>query len=190
MSILEEGIRSMQQAGVVSVLLPFALIFAIIFGILQKIQIFGKDSKKFNVIISIVLGLIPVVQHVLYPGSRFDVITPINKSIPSVALVLVAIVALFLILGLFGAKGSSIRGTPAGLVSIAAIVFLIYVFGSNYGLNWWTIPGYQIFSRENVSIAVAIAVFALVIGYVTADDKEKKSGDRLKKFAEDLGFKD
>lgn len=48
-------IASWEQAGVFAYLLPFLLMFAIIFGILSKMQIFG-DNKAISAIIALVVG--------------------------------------------------------------------------------------------------------------------------------------
>src|SRR3990167_646795 len=39
-------------------ILPFLLIFAIVFAILEKTKVFGDDKKQTNAIVSIVIGLI------------------------------------------------------------------------------------------------------------------------------------
>ena len=41
----------MENIGIVDVLLPFLLIFTIIFAVLQKTKILGESKKNFNVII-------------------------------------------------------------------------------------------------------------------------------------------
>jgi hypothetical protein len=193
MTILYEGILNLQRAGVTDVLIPFILIFAITFGILSKIELFGKDkSKKFNVLIALAMALIPVFQHVLYPGSPYDVISVMNKSIPQIGLVTVAIVCLFLILGLMGAKvGEGQSGWPASVVTLLGIGFVVYVFGSNYGIGWWSLPAWRWLNRETISIIVAVVVFALVIGYVTRDDEaaKAKNGEGFKELGKFFGFK-
>ena len=46
-----------EQAGFFSYLLPFLLIFALVFGILTQIQLF-RENKAINAIIALVVGLI------------------------------------------------------------------------------------------------------------------------------------
>jgi len=47
----------MEQAGFFAYILPFLLIFALVFGILTKTQIF-KNNKAINGIIALVVGLL------------------------------------------------------------------------------------------------------------------------------------
>ena len=48
-------LRGWESAGIFDFLLPFLLIFAVVFGILSTIQIFGKH-KGVNVIIAVTIG--------------------------------------------------------------------------------------------------------------------------------------
>lgn len=176
MGVLEDGIRNLERAGVVDVFLPFILIFAIVFGILSKLEIFGDNSKKFNVLISLVVGLVPVFQHVLYPNSKYDVIPIINAAIPQVAIALIAIVMLILLLGFFGGPKPFGKDSASGIMVIVGIIAIVYIFGSSAGFGWYQLPYWLQLNPETVSIIVALVVFGLVIAYITSDSK--KSGDK------------
>src|SRR3989344_1351569 len=52
-------------AGGFDVLLPFLLVFTIVFAILEKTNILGEDKKNFNVIIALVIGALLVSQTAL-----------------------------------------------------------------------------------------------------------------------------
>src|SRR3972149_5135253 len=84
-------------------LAAFVLVFTIAFAILQKSKLFGSEdqAKKFNVIISLILGILVIVPHImgLYPPGG-DVVEIIFGTLPNVALVLMVIISVFLILGL------------------------------------------------------------------------------------------
>ena len=49
--------RLLESYGFTDALLPFLLIFTIVFAVLQKTNILGKDKKNFNVILALVLAL-------------------------------------------------------------------------------------------------------------------------------------
>jgi len=49
-------LSNLQQLGFFSYLLPFLIIFAVVFGILSKVRIFG-DNKSIDAIISLAVGL-------------------------------------------------------------------------------------------------------------------------------------
>ena len=90
MTNFTELFQIMESWGMLDVLLPFLLIFTVVFAVLQKAKIFGEDSKRFNVIIALVLGMVVVIPHIMgnYPEGQ-DAVLIINKLLPNVALVLI-----------------------------------------------------------------------------------------------------
>ena len=54
-------VQTLEDMGVSDVLLPFVLIFTIVFGVLQKTDIFGQNKKNFNAIIALVVALSVVI---------------------------------------------------------------------------------------------------------------------------------
>ena len=50
----------LQSAYFVELVLPFLLIFVVVFGILQKTKIFGDNKKQIDALVALVLGLIVV----------------------------------------------------------------------------------------------------------------------------------
>ena len=54
---LEDFIRAMESWGLTDVLLPFLLIFTVVFAVLQKTKLFGDDKRNFNVVIALVMGI-------------------------------------------------------------------------------------------------------------------------------------
>ena len=98
-------VYTLERWGVSDILLPFLLIFAIVFAILEMTKIFGADKKNINVIVSLVMGLSIIFPHLTgsYPPTR-DVVDIINRALPGVSLLLVAIVSLLIVLGMIGAQ--------------------------------------------------------------------------------------
>jgi hypothetical protein len=170
--------------GVTDILLPFILIFTIVFAVLQKSKVLGEDSKKFNVIIALVMGLSVVIPHALgaYPYN-LDPVIILNSILPQVSVVIVAIMLMLVLIGVFGAK-IKVGGTSlAGIVSIFAFIVILIIFANQLG--WFTLPQIfdTIFMNEDIlAIVVMILVFALIIGFVTGSDKDKQDKDKSKKF--------
>ena len=75
---------------VADVLLPFLLVFLIVFATLQKVKILGESKKNFNVMLALIMGLAVIFPHVL--GTGPDVVPIINNSLPSISLVIVGII--------------------------------------------------------------------------------------------------
>jgi len=182
----EDIIMSLESWGIADVLLPFLLIFTIVFAILQKSKVFGDGKKNFNMIISIVLGLMVVIPHIMgsYPAGA-DVVDIMNAALPNISIVLVAVVALLLLLGIFGFEmPAAITG---GLVGVA-IIIVLYVFGAAAGWwgDWSWVTGY--FGDEAITVVIVILVFAVLIWYITKDEgsDNKVPGMNLMKGLEDI----
>ena len=187
MVTFESVILYLQQVGVADVLLPFILIFTVIFAILEKIKVLGEKSKRFNVIIALVIALAVVFQHILYP-SRNDVVNLLSRVFPTTAIFIIATLMIFLLLGLFGAKPGWTKGA-GGWLSIIAILVVGGIF--TYAAGWWgrgNLPNWLSWLQDpgTIVLIVIILVFIIVIGYITGGDEENKDGS-FKKFREGLG---
>src|SRR3989338_7097050 len=92
---------SLQNFGVVDFLLPFILVFTIVFAVMQRTKILG-ENKNYNVIIALVLGLLFVIPHITgsYPLG-YDPVAVMNQSLPSISLVAIASIMLLLLMGIF-----------------------------------------------------------------------------------------
>jgi hypothetical protein len=189
--IFSEGVRILENWGVMDILLPFFLVFVIVFAVLHKAKPLGKDSKKFNVIIALVMGFAVIFPHALRPGTRYDVVPIINNALPHIAIVLVAIVMLLLVLGVMGSRIQLGKNSLSGWVMIISVLIVLYIFGAAagwfWGLPWW------LEDPQTIAVVVTILVFAIVIGFITKDDKgddKKKFGEGFSEILESIGDKD
>jgi|SRR3989344_3933969 len=180
---LENFITTLNNWGLTDVLLPFILVFAIVFAILSRMNIFGDDKKNINIVVALVLGLIFIMPHVTgnYPPN-YDPVDIINGAIPGVSIVAIAVIMVLLLIGLFGWKqeGSQVPW----IIFLLAIVAVVYFFGSAAG--WWY--GWnslsQFFGEDAVSLVVVLLVFGIIIWFITSTGK---SGTTGKKVFGDLG---
>jgi len=178
--ILARGIYQLQEIGVADIILPFLLVFTIVFAILQKIKILGVDEagkprKNFNAVIALVMGLAVVIPHVVgaYPSDRSDIVNIINSALPNISLILVAVIMMLLIIGVFGG-GVEIAGTAlASWAVLFAILATVFIFGS--AARWWYLPEWAGFVLEPdiQAIIVVLLVFAVLIWFITKEDKPK-----------------
>jgi hypothetical protein len=176
---LEGTFYQLEQMGVFDVILPFILVFTIVFAVLQKVKIFGEKSKNFNTMISLVMGLAVIFPHVLgyYPPEQ-DIVLIINHALPNVSIVLVAILMALLIIGILG-KRFEIGGTPvSGWIAIGAFVLIVYIFGS--AATGWTMPAFLWVMEANpdlIALILVILVFALIVYFITKEDTPNKPID-------------
>ncbi|MEW5896288.1 MAG: hypothetical protein AB1668_01220 [Nanoarchaeota archaeon] len=163
-----------QAYGVVDFLLPFVLVFTIVYAVAAKMPLFS-EHKNFRVIIALVLALLFVVPHITgtYGGTfGYDPVQVMNESLPSISLVAVAAIMLLLLMGIFGASFTSMM---APWIALVAIGFVVYIFGAS--LKLWTGP-YDIFywwTTETTELIIIILVFGLIVWFITKEPESKKS---------------
>ncbi len=165
-----------QTYGVMDFLLPFVLVFTVVFAIMQKTKILG-DKKNFNVIIALVLALSFVVPHVIgYYPLGYDPVEVMNNSIPSIALVAVAAVMLLILMGVFGADFSK---SAAPIIAILAIIFVVYIFGSS--LNLWTGPSdvFYWWTPDVTELLIILLVFGVIVYFIVKEPGDKTGGSKL-----------
>jgi hypothetical protein len=187
MTYFENAIYQLEALGLTDVILPFILIFTIVFAIMQKVKPLGEEGprqKQYNVVIALVMALAVIIPHVLgyYPADA-DIVNIINKALPQVSIVLVAILMVLLIIGLFGGKAEW-GGALSGWVAFFAFILVIFIFGRAAGWFYY-LPDwlYWLDNPDTQAMIIVIAVFAIIIYYITKEPSEK-SGESLKKFGE------
>jgi preprotein translocase subunit YajC len=189
---LQDIVYNLESWGLTDVLLPFLLVFVIVFAVLQKSQVLGKDRKNFNVVVALVMALGVIIPHVTgrYPPGK-DVVEIINVALPNISIVLVAVIMLLIILGVFASELTFAGTTLSEWGGVFAIFVVVYVFGS--AAEWWSLPAWANFLRdpETQTLLIVILVFAIIIWFITKeDDKDKKGiGEHLKSIGDVLGKK-
>jgi hypothetical protein len=172
------------KLGVADSLLPFLLVFTVVFAILQQINLFGQDKKNVHIVIALVMGLLFVIPHVTgtYPAGS-DPVSIINNAIPSVGIVIIAIIMIMLIVGVFGhtldVKGSGL----AAVVVVFAIGFVIYIF--TQARAGWNFPNWLSFlnNPETRAMLIILAVFLIIVFFIIGGgSKSSKAGRGLAGF--------
>jgi hypothetical protein len=177
---LEEFIRILDAWGLTDVMLPFLLIFVIIFALMAKARILGEDKKKYNLVVALVIGLLVVIPHVLdlYPPGG-DVVEIMNKALPQVSLIAVAIIMLLILIGLFGGEAKWMGSSLSGWIAIVAFIIILIIFGGAAG--WWGTWGwfYNLFGAETVAIIVMILIFAIIVWWITRGEGKESEINAL-----------
>lgn len=186
---LEDFIRDLDRWGLTDVLLPFLLIFVIVFAILQKTRILGEGKKNLNTIIAIVVGLLVVIPHVTgrFPANA-DPVEIINEALPQVSIVLVAVIFLLIMIGVFGQEYVFLGVSAPGWIAFFSLIVIILIFGGAAG--WWrgdfgrTLEDF--FGTEGIAIAIMLLVFGIVIAWITSESKEREERTVLNRFGVDF----
>lgn len=167
------SLYALESYGLMDVVVPFILIFTVSFAMLKKAKIFGDDSKKFNIVISLSLTLTTIIPHVLniYPYD-YDVVRIINTALPSVALWLVGILCFFMLVGMFGKAPTLGDNSISGFIAIGAFVVVFLIFLSAAGII--SLDGFLYFLNDPdvQAFIIVVAVFFGIIKMVTGEDED------------------
>jgi hypothetical protein len=187
------AIRDLADIGLLDIILPFFLIFTVIYAILERSHILGPTgtARRFNVIVAMVIGFLVIVPHVLYGdptgqssnlsiqvGGKYlpDVVNIINNAIPAISIWIIAVLMLMILIGMFGAD-IEIMGTSLGswiFLGAVAIVFYTFAVAANWlqAPNWLSWLNY----RSNQAVILILLIFGVVIWFVVSPERGRKKG--------------
>ncbi len=150
-----------QTAGVFDYILPFLLVFAIVFGILASTNILGSQ-KGVNVIIALVVGLLSIRLGLV---QRF-----FTELFPRLGVGLAVILALLILTGLFISDDET-RYWLWGFATVGVIIWFIIIIGSFNNFSWF--GGYGGFVEDYAGLIIGAV---LLIGVIIAISASKSSG--------------
>src|SRR3989344_8759993 len=136
---LEEAIGFLDRFGFFRVILPFLLVFTVVYALLEKTKIFGTQKhgdkelprKNMNAMVAFVIGLLVV--------SARDVVTALQTSLPNVVMLIIVILAVLIGIGMLwsGEKEFNLfeKLPKLSYVLIAVILFvLLAIFLDSFGV--------------------------------------------------------
>lgn len=205
MATFYDMILYLQAIGVADVLLPFLLVFTVTFAIFQKSNILGKppESKRYNVIVALVLGFAFVMPHIIWgtpdPTDHMlitgviDPVEVVNGSLPSVSVVIIAIVLVMLMLGIFGAEFNVGEGSGfGGFAVFFAIATVGYIFLTNAGyFGNGRFPAFLWFLADpnTQSLLIVVLVFGIIVWMITREDKPTAKEDKFRNWVKTIDQK-
>jgi hypothetical protein len=188
-----QAIRDLTDMGLLDIVLPFFLIFTVIYAILNRSNILGEkgEAKKFNVIVAMVIGFLVVVPHVMYGdptggsanlslsvGERQlpDVVNIINAAIPGISIWIIGILMLMILLGMFGGNIDLWQKPLSTWIFFAAVIIVFYTFAVS--ANWVSTPDWLnwLSDRGNQAVILILLIFGIVIWFVVSADTPNKKG--------------
>jgi len=141
----------LQGSGFYEFLLPFLLVFAVIFGILQKSKIFGDSAKNINAVVALVLGLLIT--------SQFEVVQGLTSFLPRMSMFIIIAMMVLIFIALFaGDVGEGIGGWMLWIIAIIAVLVTYWALGPVIGFEvpYWIDQNWQ-------TIAIIVAVIAIMV---------------------------
>jgi len=163
-------------------ILPFLLVFTVIYAILQKTKILGgedSNQKSFNVIVALVMALAFVVPSITGQYAyQNDPVRILNSALPGVALTTVAILMVLIVIGAFGKNLDIGQSSTGGIfvwfaIGAVAVIFAIaadLIRNVPYWLTWLTYS-------YNQTMIVSLLVLGLVIWFIVRDPSDTTDDD-------------
>ncbi|MFH0752814.1 MAG: hypothetical protein V1914_04445 [archaeon] len=174
---LGSAIEFLEEFGFFDVILPFLLVFTIVFGILEKTRIFGVEKvgekeypkKGINSMIAFVIAFFVVAAR--------EVVASIQVSIPQVVLVLLLLISFMLLVGVFmGDKQFNLEDKHKWVAFLMVVIFLlvIMIFINSFG---WLQPVIDYFMESTYLLVPLIFLIVIIIAvmYVVGGKPKEKS---------------
>ncbi|MCA9459939.1 MAG: hypothetical protein KC550_05315 [Nanoarchaeota archaeon] len=181
-------IDNLVDIGFYSVILPFFLVYVVIFAILEKSDIFkggsagGKQVKNVNAVIAFVFALFVV--------ASIQTVMIIQDLILNIVLVIIFLLVTLLLLGfIFGSDFHKLfrneKGDIGGWVtwSIGLIVLFVALSIFLNSLNFWTWlfdwwNSTSSWGDETVTTVVVLLLIAAVLYWITKSDSNDKEDSK------------
>ena len=181
-STFRDTIQFFADLGVYDVILPFLLVFTIVFAVLEKTRIFGTEElggvkytkKNLNSIVAFVAAFLVIASTRL--------VAAINESVANVVLLLMVSICFLLLIGSFYKEGEpvSLEGKWRKFFMVIMFIGVVAIFlqaikmDSGEGvltfiLDWIRSTWDSAFTSAVILIVIAV-VFIL---YITADQRPK-----------------
>lgn len=171
--------------GIYDVILPFLLVFSIIYAILDKTKVLGTEEingvttgkKNINAMVAFVIAFLVVVSKQL--------VATINKALANIVLLLLMVIMFLMLIGVFFKKDEEValeKGAWRTAFMVVLLIATIFIFlnaiPTNDGeSNWlteawnWLVDHWS--SNAVGGIILVIVVIVLMI-WITSDKKENK----------------
>ena len=136
--------------------LPFILVFTVIFAILQKSQILGKEKKQIDAMVSIVCGLITI--------TFARAVGIINQLIPFLAVAVIMILVFLIMIALFHKDDKEFVLHKGFKWTIFILAFISVIVAGLYFTGAWDYIADKFTGPEGSNWITNIIFIAIIIG--------------------------
>jgi len=169
------------KIGFFNTIIPFVLVFALVYGILRYSKILGDPDEKrtnaINVVIAFAISFLVI--------ATTNIVQMINAFVPNTALLLVIALMVLLLLGFAGFKTQNYLGEQKKGAKFIAVILVIIFVGVLFYSFGWNILSYvnidpssvkDVFTAEVVNLMIGLALLIgiplLVVVYVAKAKKD------------------
>lgn len=117
----------LESIGVFEILLPFLLVFALVFGLLEKTKILGKDKRNINAVVALILGLLFITQ--------FEIVQTMTSFLPKISLFMIIAIMFLLLISFFGAKVHEKQSPFLWIVCVIVLIAIYWALSPSLGLE-------------------------------------------------------
>ncbi len=168
-------IDSLVDIGFYSVFLPFILVYAIIFAILEKSKIFttgdDKQSKNVNAVVAFVFGLFVV--------ASLQAVKYIESLIVNVVVFVIFILCILIVLGLIFGEGymDLLKHKYVKWTIFAAVIITVLIVAANiFGFWDWLEDVFGDFGDSDTITGILVFLgIAGVLYWITSSDEKTSS---------------
>ena len=170
---IADTLNQWEQAGVFSYMIPFLLIFAVVYGILNKMNLFGDSkNKQINGIISLGVALMAI---------QFDVVLIFFQDIfPRVGIAIAGILVFIILMGLFGQKDNKTLSNT--LMWSSFTVAIIIILQSTKMFRERSSDWLGIIPTEWLPTIIFIIIVVIVLSSAKDSDKGSTNSSFMKGF--------
>ena len=157
-------LNSLNELGFFSYVLPFLIVFAIVFGILEKTKIFGNEAKGVNTVLA--LGIAGM-------SLLFDQVSTFYAIIfPNFGVGLAVFLVLVIALGFFYADDEGAMKSMSWIGWVIGIGVVLWTFNqwTWYGGGW----GFGMLLQQYLPIIIILALIGGGIALVMGGGKNNK----------------
>jgi len=148
----------------VEVILPFLLVFAVVFAILQKTKILGEGKKQIDAIVSLVVGLIVI--------AFAQAVNVIVYLVPILAVSVIVLLSFMILYGMVYKEGEfEIPKSVKVLAAIVIIVAVLFLTGA-----WDYLVDFVFFTADYglvTNVIFIVVIIAAVVVVVWGGGKKK-----------------
>ncbi len=179
-SVFRGVITFMGKIGVYDVILPFLLVFTIMFAILEKTKVLGVEKidgrettkKNLNSIVAFVISFLVIASTKL--------VAVISEVMANIVLLLILAISFILLVGVFfGSKEFTLESYPGWTKFFMVLMFLGIVVIFLNALDWlkYIMALFIYWDAEWASSIILMIIVIVFIWFITKEPKGSKAKD-------------
>lgn len=165
-STLANALDFFRDFGIFDVILPFLLVFTVVYATLQKTKILGKDQANLDSMVAFVIGLLVV--------AATKVVGIINEALPQVMVLVIVGLSFLMMIGIFANPEKSFfeeltPGFKYGLMivmSFAVVLIFLGTIKNSKGESWLEFAWNFTINNWNGAVVGSLIFLLVIVGAI------------------------